>query len=323
MTSPPVSSLFLSLPVALMEGMAVAKSVAQGQLSKPDYNAVPSAVFSHPEIATVVRPPAEHTRVPSQLSPACLPEARTLLESTSVDAVHNGRPFLLRVLVRQIGSPALHHTATRYRVSRARGALPPSRSGPVGAAGPHGPPQPGPLHHLLPAHAQHGVGISAAHLHEGQTRRRQEEGRPRPAVRLDRRSRCRRLNDDLRSHRRASTQSPNQACCSPLLLAASALASSRLPDPNVTSRRPFPLLNFGCACNLFCLSFTAPVLTQDRQSSLPPPLPSSRTTQQIVVDADTQKVLGMHMVGDHAAEIMQVRVNGRVRVLSCVCVHVI
>lgn len=28
---------------------------------------------------------------------------------------------------------------------------------------------------------------------------------------------------------------------------------------------------------------------------------------QIVVEADTDKVLGMHMVGDHAAEIMQVR----------------
>ncbi|KXZ48583.1 hypothetical protein GPECTOR_26g486 [Gonium pectorale] len=43
-------------PVALMEGMAVAKSVVLGQLTSPDYWAVPSAVFSNPEIATVVRP---------------------------------------------------------------------------------------------------------------------------------------------------------------------------------------------------------------------------------------------------------------------------
>lgn len=41
-------------PVALMEGMAVAKTVALGQPTKPDYTAVASAVFSHPEIATVV-----------------------------------------------------------------------------------------------------------------------------------------------------------------------------------------------------------------------------------------------------------------------------
>ncbi|GLC35158.1 hypothetical protein PLESTB_000560700 [Pleodorina starrii] len=40
-------------PVALMEGMAVAKSVALGQPTQPDYWAVPSAVFSNPEIATV------------------------------------------------------------------------------------------------------------------------------------------------------------------------------------------------------------------------------------------------------------------------------
>jgi hypothetical protein len=38
----------------------VARSVAQGQLSKPDYTAVPSAVFSNPEIATVVRPGLTH-----------------------------------------------------------------------------------------------------------------------------------------------------------------------------------------------------------------------------------------------------------------------
>jgi glutathione reductase (NADPH) len=41
-------------PVALMEGMAVAKTVALNQPTKPDYWAVASAVFSHPNIATVV-----------------------------------------------------------------------------------------------------------------------------------------------------------------------------------------------------------------------------------------------------------------------------
>jgi len=40
-------------PVALMEGMAVAKTVVLNQPTKPDYWAVPSAVFSWPNIATV------------------------------------------------------------------------------------------------------------------------------------------------------------------------------------------------------------------------------------------------------------------------------
>ena len=38
-----------------MEGMALAKTIVQGQPTKPDYEAVPSAVFSHPQMATVVR----------------------------------------------------------------------------------------------------------------------------------------------------------------------------------------------------------------------------------------------------------------------------
>lgn len=42
-------------PVALMEGMALAKTIALNQPTKPDYWAVPSAVFSNPNIATVVR----------------------------------------------------------------------------------------------------------------------------------------------------------------------------------------------------------------------------------------------------------------------------
>jgi pyruvate/2-oxoglutarate dehydrogenase complex dihydrolipoamide dehydrogenase (E3) component len=41
-------------PVALMEGMALAKTIALNQPTKPDYAAIPSAVFSHPEIAVVV-----------------------------------------------------------------------------------------------------------------------------------------------------------------------------------------------------------------------------------------------------------------------------
>ncbi|MEW5316598.1 MAG: hypothetical protein WDW38_007962 [Sanguina aurantia] len=40
-------------PVALMEGMALAKTLVLDQPTKPDYWAVASAVFSHPEIATV------------------------------------------------------------------------------------------------------------------------------------------------------------------------------------------------------------------------------------------------------------------------------
>lgn len=41
-------------PVALMEGMALAKTIALNQPTKPDYHCVPSAVFSNPSIATVV-----------------------------------------------------------------------------------------------------------------------------------------------------------------------------------------------------------------------------------------------------------------------------
>jgi glutathione reductase (NADPH) len=41
-------------PVALMEGMALAKTLALNQPTKPDYDFVPSAVFSNPSIATVV-----------------------------------------------------------------------------------------------------------------------------------------------------------------------------------------------------------------------------------------------------------------------------
>lgn len=41
-------------PVALMEGMALAKTIALNQPTKPDYHCVPSAVFSNPPIATVV-----------------------------------------------------------------------------------------------------------------------------------------------------------------------------------------------------------------------------------------------------------------------------
>jgi glutathione reductase (NADPH) len=46
-------------PVALMEGMALARTIVKGEPTKPDYDFVASAVFSWPNIATVVRgPPA-------------------------------------------------------------------------------------------------------------------------------------------------------------------------------------------------------------------------------------------------------------------------
>jgi glutathione reductase (NADPH) len=41
-------------PVALMEGMALAKTIVLNEPTKPDYQAIASAVFSHPELATVV-----------------------------------------------------------------------------------------------------------------------------------------------------------------------------------------------------------------------------------------------------------------------------
>lgn len=46
-------------PVALMEGMAMAKTIFADEPTKPDYTAVASAVFSNPEMATVVRTSAE------------------------------------------------------------------------------------------------------------------------------------------------------------------------------------------------------------------------------------------------------------------------
>ncbi len=39
-------------PIALMEGMAFAKSCFSGELTKPDYDFVPSAVFSQPPLAS-------------------------------------------------------------------------------------------------------------------------------------------------------------------------------------------------------------------------------------------------------------------------------
>ena len=40
-------------PVAIAEGMAVARTLFQGQPVAPDYNSVPTAVFSQPPIGTV------------------------------------------------------------------------------------------------------------------------------------------------------------------------------------------------------------------------------------------------------------------------------
>lgn len=39
-------------PIALMEGMAFAKSCFGGELTRPDYDFVPSAVFSQPPLAS-------------------------------------------------------------------------------------------------------------------------------------------------------------------------------------------------------------------------------------------------------------------------------
>ena len=39
-------------PVALMEGMAFATSCFAGEMTKPDYDFVPSAVFSQPPLAS-------------------------------------------------------------------------------------------------------------------------------------------------------------------------------------------------------------------------------------------------------------------------------
>lgn len=41
-------------PVALMEGMALARTLVLNEPTKPNHMAVPSAVFSYPELATVV-----------------------------------------------------------------------------------------------------------------------------------------------------------------------------------------------------------------------------------------------------------------------------
>lgn len=56
--SPPPTAI--SLPrtsplraVALMEAMALTKTIFGGQPTKPDHDNVPTAVFSHPQIGTV------------------------------------------------------------------------------------------------------------------------------------------------------------------------------------------------------------------------------------------------------------------------------
>jgi glutathione reductase (NADPH) len=49
-----VTSRIALTPVAIMEGEALGKSLATGQLEAPGYDAVPSACFSWPFVATVV-----------------------------------------------------------------------------------------------------------------------------------------------------------------------------------------------------------------------------------------------------------------------------
>ncbi len=55
--------------------MALAKTIVLNENTKPDYWAVPSAVFSHPELATVVRCPTPQPRQGMSLTGA--PSART------------------------------------------------------------------------------------------------------------------------------------------------------------------------------------------------------------------------------------------------------
>ncbi len=57
-------------PVALMEGMALARTLVLNEPTKPNHMAVPSAVFSYPELATVVS--AGTPSLPLTLS-FCLP----------------------------------------------------------------------------------------------------------------------------------------------------------------------------------------------------------------------------------------------------------
>jgi glutathione reductase (NADPH) len=49
-----VTSRIALTPVAIMEGQAVGESIANGKLVAPEYDAVPSACFSWPFVATVV-----------------------------------------------------------------------------------------------------------------------------------------------------------------------------------------------------------------------------------------------------------------------------
>lgn len=50
---PPLACHSIPTAVALMEAMALTKTIFGGQPSKPDHENVPTAVFSHPQIATV------------------------------------------------------------------------------------------------------------------------------------------------------------------------------------------------------------------------------------------------------------------------------
>jgi glutathione reductase (NADPH) len=49
-----VTSRIALTPVAIMEGQGVGMSIATGQQATPNYDAVPSACFSWPYVATVV-----------------------------------------------------------------------------------------------------------------------------------------------------------------------------------------------------------------------------------------------------------------------------
>lgn len=62
---PLVAAIPFVAAVALMEAMALTKTMFGGQATKPDHENVPTAVFSHPQIATVGMSEEQVGRMPS------------------------------------------------------------------------------------------------------------------------------------------------------------------------------------------------------------------------------------------------------------------
>lgn len=64
MLKPVVAAIPFVAAVALMEAMALTKTIFGGQATKPDHENVPTAVFSHPQIATVGMSEEQVGRIP-------------------------------------------------------------------------------------------------------------------------------------------------------------------------------------------------------------------------------------------------------------------